>query len=99
MDWIPYPIELRFKVTDDLNYNKASPQQSMILKINPGFQSVLFNLCYITLTQTIYPLLASLGNFNEVGAQLPRDSERIELNVFNQLLSLQLIGLIGSKAI
>ena len=44
-------------------------------------------------------LLASLVNFNEVGAQLPRDSERLELNVFNQLLSIYLIELLGPKAI
>ena len=30
------------------------------------------NLCYNTLTETIWPLLDSLGNFNEGGAPLPQ---------------------------
>ena len=66
-DWITYPIEIRSKVTVDLNYNKASPQQSTILKRNMGSQSVPFRFCQITPTQTTYLLLASLVNFNEGG--------------------------------
>ena len=61
--------------------------------------SVLFNLCDNTLIRTTYPLLASLVNFNEGGAWLPQYLERLELNVFNQLLSLQLMGLLGPKSI
>ena len=33
------------------------------------------------LTQTTYPILASLGNFNEGGAWLPQYSERLEERV------------------
>ena len=39
----------------------------------------------------------SLGNLNEGGARFPRDSEHLELNVFNQLLSLQIKELLGTK--
>ena len=51
------------------------------LKRNPGFQIFLFNLCEITPTQTTYPILASLGNFNEGDARLPRNSEHLEESV------------------
>ena len=40
-----------------------------------------------------------LRKYNEGGAWLPRDSERLKLNVFNQLLSIQLMELIGTKDI
>ena len=40
--------------------------------------SVLINIFENTLIRTTSPLLASLGNFNEGGAQLTRDSERLE---------------------
>ena len=54
---------------------------------------------YIPQIQSTLPILASLGKCNKGGARLPRDSERIELNVFNQLLSIEIIDLIGPKAI
>ena len=46
--------------------------------------------------------LADLGilrQSNKGGGRLPRDSELLEFNVFNRLLSLKLMGLIGPKAI
>ena len=58
------------------------------LQLKQGLISALFNLC------NTYTLLGSLCNWIEVRTRLPRDSERIELNVFNQLLSLQLMRLL-----
>ena len=78
---------------------KLISQQSTTLKRNPGFQIIVFNLFQIAPTQTTYPPLASLGNFNGGGARFPQDSERPELNMFNLLLILQLMGLLGTKAI
>ena len=49
-------------------------------------------------TNTIH--LATLGvlrKYNEGGARLTRDFGRIEFNMFNQLLSTQLMGLIGPE--
>ena len=46
--------------------------------------------------------LATLGllrQSNKGGACLTRDAEVLELNVFNQLLSLHIMGLLGPKAI
>ena len=78
---------------------KPRSKQSTTLKRKPVFQSGILKLCQITRTQTTYPLLASLDNFKEGGARLLRDSECIDLNVFNRLLSIQIMGLIGTKAI
>ena len=51
---------------------------------------------------TLYPnLLYTIGllsKSNEGSARLPRDSERLQLNVFNQLLSSQPMGLLGQNA-
>ena len=44
------------------------------------------------------PLLASLGNWKEGGARLPRDLERLEERVY-LIPSLQLMGLLGPTAI
>ena len=43
--------------------------------------------------------LGLLSQSNKGGARLPRDSERHVFNVFNLLLSPQLMGLLGPKAI
>ena len=67
--------------------------------INQIIRSNFFLCPYIPRIQYTYPLLASLGKFNEGGARLTRYSERIELNVFNQLSSVQLMGLLGPKDI
>ena len=63
------------------------------------FQRFLFNLCQIKPNQTTYLLLASLVNFNKGGAWLPQDSESLDLNAFNRLLSLLIMGLLGPKYI
>ena len=44
-------------------------------------------------------LLASLGNLNEGGARLPQESEHHEFIVFTRDLSLQIMGLLGTKDI
>ena len=64
-------------------YTEIKPHQNskQSLQRKRGLLSVLFNLCDNTLIQTTEPLLASLCNFNEVGAQLPQDSERLEERV------------------
>ena len=43
--------------------------------------------------------MTELGNWIEGGARLPQESELLELNMFNQLLSLQLMKLLEPKAI
>ena len=65
-------------------------------KIWPVFQSYHFRFCHFT------PKLSTLGlisKSNEGGSRLLRDSERLDLSVFNQLLSPQILGLLGTKAI
>ena len=62
-------------------------------------RSIFFLCTYIPQIQSTEPPLASLDNTNKCGAQLLRDLEHLELNVFNQLLSLQLMGFLGPKAI
>ena len=97
--WIPYSIELCFKVA--VAYIRINPrsQNSTTLKRKPVFQIFLFNLCQITPNQTTYLLLASIGNFDKGGAWLPRYLDRLEVNMFNGLLSLHILGLKVTKPI
>ena len=62
-------------------------------------RSIFFLCPYIPQIQYTQTLLASFDNLNKGVARLPRDSECLELNVFNQLLSLQLMELLGPKYI
>ena len=52
---------------------------------------------------TLYPnLLSTLGilrQSKEGGTRFPRDSERLQINVINQLLIPQIMGFLGPKAI
>ena len=82
----------------DLRRNEVS-----IATIHDPYQltsrSIFFLFPYIPRIQSTYTLLSSLGNFNEGGTQFPQESERLELNLYNQILSLQLMGLLGIKYI
>ena len=98
--WTGYCTQQKSKIGDRwLKLEWSLVHNNPRLLKESHFQIFLFNLCQITPTQTTYPLLASLGNFNKGGTWLTRDSERLELNTFNRLLSLQLMELLGPKAI
>ena len=47
----------------------------------------------------LYKAQILLSKSNKEGARLPQDSERLVFNVFNQILSPQLMGLLGPKSI
>ena len=54
---------------------------------------------YFALHPNLLSTIDLLRQYYECGSRLPRDSKLLQLNVFNQLLSLQLMEMIEPKAI
>ena len=97
-DWIHWWIDVVYLRQVGLRWYKSYLTTIHLTLSNYQY----FGLIYVSLYQKKLIHLATLGllrQSNEGGARLPQDFGRLQLNVFNQPLSPQLMGLLGPKYI
>ena len=93
-------MKLRLKGNGDLyQYTAYLTTFNTPLKYDRGFKDFVSSFFSYHANLIHLAALGLLIQSNEGGARLPRDSESLLFNVFNQLLSPQLMGLTGTKDI
>ena len=96
--WVQYFIAQEYLKTVNLRRSKSSTTTiHWTLLINQQF--VFLTVPFYTSNTIHLAALGILWQSNDGGDRLPRDFRRLQLNMFNQLLSPQLTGLLGPRDI